>query len=64
MRKLNSELDEPRTGWDAFGIQLANQEGVELFVDGDEIWTQDKKAYVGKLRKDGQNYENNKSNRG
>ncbi len=50
MRKYNPETDEPRTGWDAFGIELAVQDDRELFVEGNEIWTKDKHEYVGKIR--------------
>lgn len=53
MRKFDSKIDEPKTGWDAFGIELATKDGKELYVEGNEVWTQDKKEYIAELRKDG-----------
>lgn len=62
MRKFDSKIDEPRTGWDAFGIELATKDGKELYVEGNEVWTQDKKEYIAELRKDGTTMKINKNN--
>ena len=53
MRKYNPEIHTPRTGWDAISLEMAREEGKELFVDENgEVWTADKKHFAGKLRKE------------
>lgn len=49
MRKYNPEIHTPRTGWDAISLEMAREEGKELFVDENgEVWTADKKHFAGK----------------
>lgn len=53
MRKYNPEIHTPRTGWDAISLEMAREEGKELFVDENgEVWTADKKHFAGKIRKE------------
>lgn len=53
MRKYNPEIHSPRTGWDAISLEMAREEGKELFVDENgEVWTADKKHFAGKIRKE------------
>lgn len=53
MIKYDPEIHEPRTGWDATGIDMRIKEGYKLFVDENgEVWTADKKIYAGKIRKE------------
>ena len=55
MIKYDPEIHEPRTGWDATGIDMRIKEGYKLFVDENgEVWTADKKIYAGKIRKEEQ----------
>lgn len=55
MIKYDPEIHEPRTGWDAIGIDMRIKEGHKLFVDKNgEVWTADKKIYAGKIRKEEQ----------
>lgn len=35
MRKYNPEIHTPRTGWDAISLEMAREEGKELFVDAE-----------------------------
>lgn len=52
LRPYDSEKDEPRTGWDASAIRRYLSEGKRLYVDDDnEVWTENKKEYVGKVCK-------------
>lgn len=58
MRKYNPEIHTPRTGWDAISLEMAREEGKELFVDENgEVWTADKKHFAGKIRKEEPNAE-------
>ena len=51
MKKYNPEIHTPRTGWDAISLEMAREEGKELFVDENgEVWTADKKHFAGKIR--------------
>lgn len=53
MQKYNPEIHEPRTGWDAIGIDMRIKEGHKLFVDKNgEVWTADRKIFAGKIRKE------------
>ena len=52
LRPYDPESDELRNGWDALSVELAMEEGKNLYVDqfGD-IWTDGEREYVGKVRK-------------
>lgn len=53
IQRYNPEIHEPRTGWDAISLEMAREEGRELFVDQNgEVWTADKKHFAGKIRKE------------
>lgn len=53
IQRYNPEIHEPRTGWDAISLEMAREEGRELFVDQNgEVWTADKKYFAGKIRKE------------
>lgn len=53
MVPYNPEIHEPRTGWDAFSINMALENGKSLLVDQNgEIWTTGRRDYVGKIRKE------------
>ena len=53
MQKYNPEIHEPRTGWDKTSIEMVREEGRELFVDDNgEVWTEDRKIFAGKIRKE------------
>ena len=55
MIKYDPEIHEPRTGWDAIGIDMRIKEGHKLFVEKNErSRTADKKIYAGKIRKEEQ----------
>lgn len=53
MKKYNPEIHAPRTGWDRIGIEMRIEEGYELYVDDNgEVWTEDRKIFAGKIRKE------------
>ena len=53
MQKYNPEIHEPRTGWDKTSIEMVREEGRELFGDDNgEVWTEDRKIFAGKIRKE------------
>lgn len=52
LRPYDPEKDQPKTGWDAFSIEHRLDNGVQLYVDeSNEVWTENKKEYVGKIHK-------------
>lgn len=52
LRPYDSQKDQPKTGWDAFSIEHRLDNGEKLYVDEyNEVWTENKKEYVGKMRK-------------
>ncbi len=53
LRPYDPARDEPRTGWDAMGIEDARAAGKRLYVDqyGD-IWTGGQREYIGRIRKE------------
>lgn len=52
LRPYDDQKDRPRTGWDSSAIQNYLDGGAKLYVDElNEVWTENKKEYVGKIHK-------------